>query len=185
MRGEEGHEHVPAGVPAPLAGSAPQPPARAADIRRPRAARARRTGGEEEAPVARVGRSVRPVERSAAPGSRQRGGAGRGPRSAATPLVTAPSAAWLQVTHSRLSGPRGAARCRRRSLAAELRLRDERTVGWTEEAAPRGARPAPDPVQSHPRGGAPGPGRGSPERAPRLHLRALRGMMHLDPAGDR
>lgn len=122
---------------------------------------------------ASVGLSVQ-SGRSAAPGSRRRGGAGRGPPLGRHPIGRSSVRRLASGSQSALRAE-GAARCRGRSPAAELRLRDERTVGWTERR-PRGARsPARTQVQSHPWGGAPGPG-GSSRSAPRAsHLRALRG----------
>ena len=125
----------------------------------PAAAAARRAGRP-----ASVRLSV-PPGRSAAPGSRRRGGAGPAAR---------PPPHWSQLrTPPRFGLPAGAPRaesaalCRGRLLAAGVRPRGRRTVGWTERR-PRGARaPAQTQVQSHPWSCAPSPG-GEPERAPRL-----------------
>lgn len=134
--------------------------------------RARRTGGEES-PVARVGRSVRPVGRSAAPGSQRGAGA----------VLARPSrhSHWSQLRPPpgfRVSEPalraEGAAR-RRRSLAAELRLRDERMLDGPR-GGPAGRAPPPGPKCRVTPGAARRVQGGSSRSAPRAsHLRALRG----------
>lgn len=120
-----------------------RPLARAAEIRRPRAAPRppRRRRGEPGGPR----RSVCPSSPAGARRPGAAGGAGRGgaPRSAATPLVAAPLAAWLQA-HSRRSGPRA-----RRGTAGDRRLRDSgrATSGLLDgpRGGPAGRAPPPGP----------------------------------------
>lgn len=131
--------------------------------------RARRTGGEE---AGGPRRSVCPSSRA---GARRRGrqrGGGAGPQR--------PPPHWSQLrpppgfqAHSRLSGPRARRGAAGNRWLQNSRLREERTVGWTERR-PRGARAPPDRVRVTPgrRAGSGGSSRSAPRAS---HLRALRG----------
>lgn len=128
--------------------------------------RARRTGGEES-PVARVGRSVRPVrqERGAREPPAGRGGAGPPAR---------PPPHWSQLRpppgfrltvgapgRGRGAVPRAIAGCGTQAA--------RRADCWMDrDAAPRGALPRPDPSAESPLGRRAGSRREQQERAPRL-----------------